>query len=470
MLQSRVILQSRVLSRLVLILALGGIIPAVVMDGVSAIGQETLAPQVDPRDLGLAVARGVDPIDGQGRTVLVPDEFDQPVVGKLYFESGNRRVVLLPSGRLTSVPATAVTETDRPFEALEPKALKERLNEEEFPGFKSKSTRRYVYIYNTSEEFATATSRILETMYPKLIALCKRRDLSVVEPDVPLVIVMFSTEEEFQKYREMPQGVVAYYNGISNYVVMYEKSKLVDVAPMIAVKQAISTIAHEGVHQILHNIGVQRRLSGWPMWVSEGLPEYFSPTDVARGIRWKGAGEINDLRMKNLDERFRANPAAFGRGDFMKSTVLADQLDSAGYASSWAITYFLAEHRPKQFFEYLQEVEKIGPLDALSEQQQLDLFEEHFGDDWARLETEMFNRLKRLPYVDPVLNQPHYVVLMKSGIKRATVITSSPASIPEARQQMLLSLQPAERASAQFLIDIYPNQALAKQAAANALR
>ncbi len=457
-------LQSRLFSLRYLMLAV------VVARGVPAIGQESLAPQVDPRDLGLAVARGVDPVEGQGKSVMVPDELDRPVVGKLYFESGDRRVVLLPSGRLTSVPVTAVTQTERPFEALEPKVLMERLTEQEFPGFKSKATRRYVYIYNTSEEFATATSRILETMYPKLIALCKRRDLSVVEPEVPLVIVMFRTEEEFQQYREMPEGVVAYYNGISNYVVMYEKSKLVDVAPMIAIKQAISTIAHEGVHQILHNIGVQRRLSGWPKWVSEGLPEYFSPTDVARGIRWKGAGEINDLRMKNLDERFRANPAAFGRGDFLKSTVMAEQLDSAGYASSWAITYFLAEHRPKQFYAYLQEIEKIGPLASLSEQQQLDLFEEHFGDDWARLETELFNRLKKLPYIDPILNQPHYVVLMKAGIKRATVVTSSPAAIPEARQQMLLSLQPAERASAQFLIDIYPNQALANQAAAGARR
>ena len=432
--------------------------------------QETLAPQVDPRDLGLAIARGAEPISGEGQRIMVPDELDEPVVGKLYFKSGDRRVVLLPSGRLTSVPAASTTPTDRPFDALDPKTLKTRLEENEFPGFKTKATRRYVYVYNTSEEFATATTRILETMHPKLIALCKRRDLSVVEPEVPLVVVMFRTEEEFQNYREMPEGVVAYYNGISNYVVMYEKSKLVEVAPMIAVKQAISTIAHEGVHQILHNIGVQRRLSGWPPWVSEGLPEYFSPTDVARGIRWKGAGEINDLRMKNLDERFRANPAAFGRGDFLKSTVMAEQLNSDGYASAWAITYFLAEHRPRQFFEYLSEVEKIGPLGALSTDQQLELFETHFGEDWARLETELFNRLKRLPYVDPVLNQPHYVVLMKAGGKRATVITSSPASIPEARQQMLSSLPLSERAVAQFLVNVYPNQALARQAASGALR
>ena len=307
-------------------------------------------------------------------------------------------------------------------------------------------------------------------MFPKLIALCKRRDLSVTPAEVPLVIVMFRTEEEFQQYRQMPEGVVAYYNGISNYVIMYEKSKLVEVAPTIAIKQAISTIAHEGVHQILHNVGIQRRLSRWPMWVSEGLPEYFSPTDVGKGIRWKGAGEVNDLRLKNLDERFRANPNAFGHGDFLRDIVLAEELDSSGYASAWAVTYFLAKHKPKQFFAYLQEIEKVGPLASLEPDVQIELFEEHFGDDWARLETELFNRLKRVPYVDPILNQPHYVILMQSGGRKATVVTPSPAAIPGAREQMLAALPPNERARARFLIDVYPNQALAQQAAARARR
>ena len=171
--------------------------------------QETLAPQVDPRDLGLAIARGADPISGEGQRIMVPDELDEPVVGKLYFKSGDRRVVLLPSGRLTSVPAASTTPTDRPFDALDPKTLKTRLEENEFPGFKTKATRRYVYVYNTSEEFATATTRILETMHPKLIALCKRRDLSVVEPEVPLVVVMFRTRARGGSSPRTPRRAIA---------------------------------------------------------------------------------------------------------------------------------------------------------------------------------------------------------------------------------------------------------------------
>src|SRR5436309_1049105 len=79
--------------------------------------------------------------------------------------------------------------------------------------------------------------------------------------------------------------------------------------PDLALGQAISTIAHEGVHQILHNIGVQRRMSVWPMWLSEGLAEFFAPTTVDGKLRWKGPGQVNDLRMFELEEYVRGNAA-----------------------------------------------------------------------------------------------------------------------------------------------------------------
>ena len=49
-------------------------------------------------------------------------------------------------------------------------------------------------------------------------------------------------------------------------------------APMpwdqIAAMRRPQTVAHEGTHQILQNIGVHPRLSAWPLWLVEGLAEY----------------------------------------------------------------------------------------------------------------------------------------------------------------------------------------------------
>jgi hypothetical protein len=121
---------------------------------------------------------------------------------------------------------------------------------------------------------------------------------------------MFRTEEEFHNYAPVPQGVVAYYDQITNRVVMFEQSDLVERVPEIAVKEAISTVAHEGTHQILHNIGVQQRLSRWPMWISEGLAEYFAPTSVDQRVRWKGAGQVHDRGCGSWSLSRRSRPTS----------------------------------------------------------------------------------------------------------------------------------------------------------------
>ena len=85
-----------------------------------------------------------------------------------------------------------------------------------------------------------------------------------------MVAIMFRNERDYQAYKRMPDGIVAYYEPVSNRIVMYEEATVAAVKPELAIQQALSTIAHEGAHQILHNIGVQKRLSVWPMWIMSG--------------------------------------------------------------------------------------------------------------------------------------------------------------------------------------------------------
>src|SRR5262249_2765085 len=176
-----------------------------------------------------------------------------------------RRWVILPNGRLQSVATSGTEPTSEAFRPATKEEIAAEIKQQGFAKFKTRSTARYVYLSNTSEEFYKGTSRILETMYPAILAYFRRLKIPVHDPSVPLVTIMFRTEEEFQKYGEVPPTVAAYYSGITNHIVMYEQSKLVEVAPELAMKQSIGVIAHEGVHQILHNIGVQERLSRWPM-------------------------------------------------------------------------------------------------------------------------------------------------------------------------------------------------------------
>jgi hypothetical protein len=424
-----------------------------VLGWVDSAAAQQPAPQADPGDFGLVLPDD-PPLPGGGRRALVLGADGQLVVSQVHVEVGDRFVVVMPNGRLNSVPKADATLTDRPFAPATKEEIIAELTAEKFAGFRTRSTNRYLYVYNTSEPFYQATSRILETMYPALLAYCKRQKIEVHDPETPLIAIMFKTEAEFNRYREMPEGVVAYYNGVTNYVVMYEQSALADLAPDLAIKQSISTIAHEGVHQILHNIGVQQRLSRWPMWISEGLPEYFAPTQVDKRVKWKGVGLVNDLRMHNLLEFLKQQPGGTTRGELVRATAEAEQLDSTGYAAAWALTHYLAKFKKDAFFNYLRDVSKFQALEQRSEDD-IDLFKRHFGSDFAELEKGLHKNLSKLPYVDPIMNQTHFVATITAGGRTRVMMTTSPAAI-----KAVISATPGAR----YTVDAFPDRATASVA------
>ena len=361
----------------------------------------TPAPQADPRDFGLDIP-DVGPIrQGEGRRVVVKNPAGKPVVANIHVDIGDRRLVTMPDGRMASYLISETQSTRQPFQAATQEEIAKDLTEKTFAGFRTKNTKHYLYIYNTSKEFHTATSRILETMYPAMLAYFKRQKFKVHEPATPMVVIMFDTEAEFQSYHRMPPGVVAYYSNVSNHVVVYEHGKLNQLAPLLAEQQAIATIAHEGVHQILHSIGVQERLAHWPIWISEGLAEYFAPTTTDERLRWKGVGKVNDMRMFELN-RYLKQPER-EHGSMVEHTVSAARLTSTGYATAWALTHYLAARKKEKFFAYLTDVAKAQPLSAgvsadVSDEplDNKELFVKHFGANFGVMETDLIRYLEGL--------------------------------------------------------------------------
>ncbi|MEO8496083.1 MAG: DUF1570 domain-containing protein [Planctomycetota bacterium] len=428
---------------------------------------------VDPREFGLEIPPGAIH-KGNGETVATADDDGQPVVAKLLVEVGEYRIVILPDGRLAARQKRDATVTERKFEPIEKDALAERLLKTEFASFKTNQTRRYLYLYNTSEEFALATSRIMETMFPGIVNYAKAQKIEVAEPDVPLVVVMFRTEDEFQQYQRMPTGVVAYYNILDNRVVMYEESRLRSVKPELAIQQSIATIAHEGAHQILHNIGVQKRLSRWPMWLSEGLAEFFAPTTFGKRLTWKGAGQVNDMRMFELELYLKSREADQPGGEMIEHTVVAGRLTSTGYASAWALTHYLAKIKRTNFNEYVREVSQLGPLETAGETEapgvvpaNLDLFRKHFGEDLGDLNTRLVLHLKKLPYTDPFADWPHFVatVAVPEGrkAKRDANIFHSQDMAEKWLQESLETVAEQQRSAAATEVRAFANRAIAVQ-------
>jgi hypothetical protein len=415
----------------------------------------------------------------RGKPVTTVDEQGKGCVGKRHVTRGDETMVMLPDGMLVKRDNKTLQDTDRPFEpASKTQIVEELLSAKEFVGFKSRESKNYLVVYNTSENFSLGTSKILESMVPGLLKYMKAAGVDVHDPQTPLVAILFRTEEQFQKYRRMPPGVVAYYDHISNRIIVYEELEALRARPDLAFQQSVSTIAHEGAHQILHNIGVQQRLSRWPMWVTEGLAEYLAPTTIGKNLKWKGAGVVNDLRMFELEQFIKSQGDKPATGKMVSDTIVASRLTSTGYASAWALVHFLAGKRKKEFNAYLVELSKTEPLDGATEAVpngqipgNLSSFIQHFGGDALETETRLIAHLKKLPYSDPFADSPHFVAVVSAGqgrkAKTEVGTFHSPESATKWATEASNRISESAGKPAQVAMEVFPNrpqaEAYAKQ-------
>ncbi|MGE0756287.1 MAG: DUF1570 domain-containing protein [Pirellulaceae bacterium] len=429
--------------------------------------------RVTPRELGLDIPSG-SVESGGNACVLVPGkEGGQDVVARIWVRVGEQCIVLLPTGELAARSAAQTQPTEQRFEACSADELLALLAAR-LPGHKLKKGRHYVYAYNTGEAFARAAQGLLESMVPGIVSHSRQQKLDTQDPEFPLVAIMFRTRQEFDAFRPMPDGIVAYYDPIANHVVMYEESPLYRVKPELAMQQAISTIAHEGAHQILHNIGVQQRLSVWPMWLSEGLAEYYAPTGFGKKLRWKGAGHVNDLRMFELELYLKGRTADAPDGQMVEHTVSAARLTSTGYAAAWSLTHFLAKTQRDEFHAFLGHISRMGPLETCGEAvspgvvpANLQTFRDHFGVELTQIESRLVKHLKSLPYTDPFQEWPHFVATVEVPLSRRSrrdaQLFHSRDMAEKWTAEAIAALPESQRRQARPAIEPFPNRLQAER-------
>lgn len=438
--------------------------------------QAPAAPHfVAPAEFGFTIpAAAVRP--AHERCVRTRDDQGRQVVAKVHVEVGDARIVMLPDGRLVARDKTETSAADQRFTPLAADELAARLTSADnapLPGFRTRKSSRYLFVYNTSEAFADVAARVLESMFRGVVLSARAAGIAVHEPEVPLVVVMFRSEDELRRHRPLPEGMAAYYHTVENRVYLYETPAGSELDHELWLRQKLSTIAHEGAHQVLNNIGVQQRLSVWPMWLGEGLAEYFAPTTTAKRLAWKGAGEPNDFRLSELEALLKSRPDDVPEGALVEQTVTAARLTSAGYASAWALVHLLAETRRAEFNHLLEAASRLGPLEGPGREfggtvpDNLRTLREHVGQSPAELERRLMLHLKRLPYRDPHADWPHFVALVAYGEarrpQRAAAAFPSSAAAEQWRDRQLAALEAAERRTAQTKVQRFANRPAAER-------
>ena len=378
------------------------------------------------------------------------------LVSRLYARGPRGPVVILPDGSL-GWPEGEVP-TDRPFRPWDSRHLAHALQAGRFQGFRAVERTPYLVLTQGSEAFARDAADLLQGLYLDLTECLAEGGLPVVEPEFPLVAIIFRDETAFREYRPVDRDVRAYYEITTNRIILYEHSDQDLRTPELSALRRPQTIAHEGVHQILQNVGVQPRLASWPSWLVEGLAEYYTPTarpdDQPLDSRcWgdygrRNFGRVNPFHMATLIDL--QDPAALlshlrGPGPGIASPawallgpdepwvahlMLRTDLSPTDYALAWSLTHYLARNHPEAFRSYLILLGRRPPLEIRTPDQHLLDFTSAFGKPSRALARRIDRHLASLRYE----RVPYYAVRFEQPTprgypRRGVFVSPSPTMI-----------------------------------------
>ncbi|HWE37150.1 MAG TPA: DUF1570 domain-containing protein [Isosphaeraceae bacterium] len=385
--------------------------------------------------------------------VLVADDSGKPVVARLY-DGGGRLYALLPDGRLGQLKSgQKLVAADGPFEPATIDDVEKALLAGPFAGFRALRTDHYLVLTSGSEAFARRSGRLLDRLYDGLLAAFERNKLDVHPPEFPLVAVIFDTERAFRAHREVAPEVQAYYEILTNRIYFYEKSDHDRNAPEVAAMRRPQTVAHEGVHQVLQNIGLHPRLAPWPPWLVEGLAEYCGTTRAPRPALdnggeaflgdWERLGEVNPFHMATISDlqhpddlhlqgqgRKARNIGKAVRRPPLEELVMKTDLTPTDYALAWALTHYLAKRRGPEFVAFLKAMGALKPGTERTPEQHLADFRAAFKKDYSRLASLVTKHLNSLHYA-PI---PYYAVVFEQDLRgglmsRGGMVSQSPSVI-----------------------------------------
>ena len=305
--------------------------------------------------------------------------------------------------------------TETPADPISQEALEAELLKELPSGFRVLKKKHYVIAYQTELDYAKWIAGLYESrLYPAFEKFWKRKKVDLTDEQHPLVIVIFSNQQEYDRYvqRELgePAGnMVAYYNLMTNRVAMFDltagqlgtaQADQRNIEEVLSNPRAIpmvATIIHEATHQLMFNRGMQQRLADTPLWLNEGLALYFEAPDLRSKRGWRSPGKLNQPRFELFVQNYaNRTPDAIERMVTEDAQFQTAETALPAYADAWAFNYFLLKRKPREFAAYLKHMSTHQPQVKITPQQRLADFTRFFGEDLDKLERDFIKYIKKL--------------------------------------------------------------------------
>ncbi|MEM6365116.1 MAG: DUF1570 domain-containing protein [Planctomycetota bacterium] len=215
---------------------------------------------------------------------------------------------------------------------------------------------------------------LFERCHRSFISYMSRRGINIRRGRFPMVaIVMPDAAAMYDELRRMDiraSRVAGIYARESNRVITHDGGHSQFIA---------ATVRHEAAHQSAYNYNVHSRIVITPRWVTEGIGQMFEPENMIDGgsgmtyrdrvnqdsldqlrSRFKIAGSRNAIR--RVSRNGSRQDFAVAVRDLVGSNGMFENPKTTGdaYAVSWAMMFYLAERKPKQFAAVLGGTSRRG--------------------------------------------------------------------------------------------------------------
>ncbi len=200
-----------------------------------------------------------------------------------------------------------------------------------------------------------------------------------LDSPVPTWVYVFATDRQFTPYKPLHDGRPLQAGG---YFLRHEGGSYIAINGDF-VTDPVSTVYHEYTHFV-----VRKNLPDLPLWLNEGLAEYFSSFRIRGGKAEVGRAIeehvlwLRQNRLIPLPELFAMDSDSPGFQEGKRRGVF--------YAQSWALVHYFLVGRKEKSDEFLRFLELSSENEGVEE-----AFAGAFGIGTSRLETEIAGYVRR---------------------------------------------------------------------------
>lgn len=225
--------------------------------------------------------------------------------------------------------------------------------------------------------FLKKAGRYLRAMERMFKGFADRYELPHHDPKFPLVMVIFESDIDFEKYTTKATGgqalsasrIAGFYSGETNWL-----------AIRLNECHDFDTPLHEAIHQQVYNRGVTQRLSPVPTWFQEGIATGFA----GNGKRVNVAPSM--VSAKFARRTYRSKQINWATVVVDDSPFRGNDLAGDAYTHAWGMHWLLVTRYKKQYTEYVKKLNQKKTLGSVTREERAREFKETFGKSAGELQ------------------------------------------------------------------------------------